>query len=218
MVIYCITNLVNGKKYIGQTVVGIKTRWQKHMTSTRCNSNQAIHCAIRKHGVDNFTIEEIDTADTHELLDEAETAWIAHYDTFLGEGYNMTSGGGGKSGYRHSEESKQKNRESNSGENSYWYGRKHPPEFGKKISERQTGSKNHRYGKTQTPEHTKNQSEAQKISVSQFTKDGIFIKTFKSAKDAGEELKIFPNSITGVCKKRKGFLSAGGYIWRYADA
>lgn len=47
MVIYKITNDVNGKVYIGQTTFSISKRWGEHVKKANANSPCAIHCAIR---------------------------------------------------------------------------------------------------------------------------------------------------------------------------
>lgn len=94
--IYCITNLVNGKKYIGQSK-NIDRRWEEHK---KCKDNKKdnlklLYQAIRKYGVDNFKFELIEECSPEEL-NEKEIYWILFYQTFppkLGKGYNLTPGG-----------------------------------------------------------------------------------------------------------------------------
>ena len=91
MIIYKITNKVNGKSYIGQTTNSLLIRWYKHThKSSRC---LAIHSAIEKYGKDNFTIETIDTASTKEELNEKEKYWIEFFNTISPNGYNLKTGG-----------------------------------------------------------------------------------------------------------------------------
>lgn len=54
-----------------------------------------------------------------------------------------------------------------------------------------------------------------RVPVVQYDMDGIFIKRWNSAKEAGNGLNILPSSITHVCKKDHGSHCAGGYQWRY---
>jgi group I intron endonuclease len=62
-VIYKITNIVNGKCYIGQTIKTIKQRFNKHFyLSKQKIPITAISKAIKKYGKENFIIEEIDYA------------------------------------------------------------------------------------------------------------------------------------------------------------
>ena len=55
------------------------------------------------------------------------------------------------------------------------------------------------------------------ISVLQFTKDGKFIKEFPSIHEAARCTGINQGSICQCCKNRKGYLTAGGYIWKYKN-
>lgn len=67
-VIYKITNLQNGKSYIGQTK-DYEKRMQQHFNNHY--DDYAIHCAIRKYGKENFSTEIIEKID-NSLLDERE--------------------------------------------------------------------------------------------------------------------------------------------------
>lgn len=53
------------------------------------------------------------------------------------------------------------------------------------------------------------------ISVDQFTKDGVFIKTHYSIVDASRETGIKAQGINATCVGREK--SAGGFIWKYSD-
>ena len=90
MFIYKITNHVNGKVYIGQSVRPVEERWNRHKTdaiSGRLDTHFAR--AIRKYGVDNFSIEVIDTAKTQAELTLKEHYWIGYYNA-VNTGYNET--------------------------------------------------------------------------------------------------------------------------------
>lgn len=95
--IYKITNLVNNKVYIGQTIQNPLDRWYRHCQK-RCLSNaernMAIKRAIFKYGKDNFKFEVIETIDNYnrDLLNEREIYWIAQYNSYH-DGYNCTIGG-----------------------------------------------------------------------------------------------------------------------------
>lgn len=90
--IYKITNNKNNFVYIGQTVKqDPKERWQQHIGDAKNGSNLAIHKAIRKIGVKNFSFEIIEKCFSGEL-DERERYWINYYDSF-NNGYNSTIGG-----------------------------------------------------------------------------------------------------------------------------
>lgn len=85
--IYKITNLVNGKAYIGQTYWSLDARFNKH-----CTSPYPIGKAIRKHGRENFTIELIEKT-TSQDANRREITMIAAFDTQRPNGYNATAGG-----------------------------------------------------------------------------------------------------------------------------
>jgi group I intron endonuclease len=102
MYIYRITNKVNGKVYIGQTVQSNpKMRWYAHLDYARKGRKSHLYDSMRKHGIDNFDWEVIDQGSSIEKLNELEAKWLAHYRV-SGEVYNNREAGGNK---RHSAES-----------------------------------------------------------------------------------------------------------------
>ncbi len=90
--IYIVKNNVNSKVYIGQTKKSIEERWKEHIYSSTYR-NQILYIAMRKYGVENFFIEEIEHVDVNTSLDEREIFWINHYDSVAPNGYNATNGG-----------------------------------------------------------------------------------------------------------------------------
>lgn len=92
-VIYKITNQKNGKVYIGLTTVSLEERWRNHLNSV-WRVDRHLYFAMRKYGVENFSIEEIDSTDDFERLGELERYYIKLYDsTNQDKGYNNTFGG-----------------------------------------------------------------------------------------------------------------------------
>lgn len=92
--IYKITNITNGKSYIGQST-NIHKRWKKEIKdSNNANSqsyNYPLMRAFRKYGINNFKFEVIEECKIEEL-NKKEIYWIDYYDTFF-HGYNQTFGG-----------------------------------------------------------------------------------------------------------------------------
>lgn len=90
-VIYKITNLLNGKCYIGQTIAKNPIlRWRAHCSK---KVNSAIHLAIVKYGKNNFKFEIIEQNKTIEELNLLEQFYIKKYDTMSPNGYNLDIGG-----------------------------------------------------------------------------------------------------------------------------
>jgi group I intron endonuclease len=102
-IIYLITNTINDKKYVGQTKYTLEKRLKEHFLYQR-NYAGHFHDAIRKYGSDCWIYEIIAEYDD-EILDESETYWISYFDTYQ-NGYNETEGG--RSGYRYTEEVREK--------------------------------------------------------------------------------------------------------------
>lgn len=87
MIIYKITNKMNGKVYIGQTTKSLASRIYGHI-----HGHSRIGKEMLKYGQDNFDISVIDTAKTKEELDDLEVFWIAWYNSTQ-NGYNILQGG-----------------------------------------------------------------------------------------------------------------------------
>ena len=103
--IYCITNLINSKKYIGKTSLTIDERFKEHCKDSqkeRCEK-RPLYDAFRKYGIENFKIEEIEYLEDDSKLSEREVYWINELQTYGHNGYNATKGGDGKILYDHNE-------------------------------------------------------------------------------------------------------------------
>lgn len=94
MYIYKITNKLNNKIYVGQTIRDPQVRFLEHMNDSV--SQDYFHQAIRKYGPDNFKLEIIDKAQSIEELNQKETFWINELSSYAccgSNGYNTTYGG-----------------------------------------------------------------------------------------------------------------------------
>jgi group I intron endonuclease len=82
--IYLVTNKLNGKQYVGQTVT-------KH---SRHGHGHAIRDAYKKYGHTMFLYEHLTEGDlSQEQLDCLEKFWIEVFDCLVPNGYNLESGG-----------------------------------------------------------------------------------------------------------------------------
>lgn len=101
--IYKLTNKINGKGYVGLTTLTPQQRFESHLGSSKDDSPYVIHRAIRKYGIDNFSLEVLEEIQKEEKsflkkkLAEREIFYIKNENTHYinGYGYNMTTGGEG---------------------------------------------------------------------------------------------------------------------------
>lgn len=203
--IYKIVNKLNGKTYVGQTISTISHRFSQHKkASTKYNTY--LYNAIKKYGIDNFKIEQIDTASSLEELNNKEIYWIKTLNTKYPNGYNIANGGNGVKGFKHSAETKELLRLKSKGNKNA---------LGKHNISRESKEKMilaHK-NKPSSFKNKKHTIEARrKISLSQ-NKKVRCIETneiYPSSLIASQLLKI-PNHIGSCCKgKRK---TCGGYHW-----
>lgn len=150
MIVYLITNKINGKQYVGQTTRSLSDRWKFHCSSS--SGCLAIKSAIIKYGKENFDVEAIFNACTEEELNEKEIEFISKFNTISPNGYNLKTGGNRPI---YSQESRKKMSLSRK---AY----RQSKESNKKGAIARTGSKNWAFGKKFTEEHRKNLSEARK--------------------------------------------------------
>ena len=180
--IYCIKNLKNGKKYIGQSV-DLNTRKIRHFSNLRGGYHHNTHLqnAWNKYGEGSFQFKVLIYCESFELtryeqffvdLNTAEilyNIWLDCVSSSLGvvrskkARENMSKA---KSGQNHhfygkslSEEHKKKLSELNSGKNNHFYGKVHPEETRQKISEAKSGENHYMYGKHHSEETKRKLSE-----------------------------------------------------------
>jgi group I intron endonuclease len=193
MIIYKITNRINGKVYIGQTKQSLQKRWNNHCCK---NSHCSIlHSAIKKYGAENFTVEQIDVACSKEELDKKEIFWIAQFNSVAPNGYNISSGGNGNRGHKPTAETLAKRSASLKG---IHMGDENPAkreDVRKKMSE----AAKHRIGELS--------SRGKRVACIETG------KVFPTAKEAGHHVGCTYKNISAVCNgKRK---SCGGFHWKW---
>lgn len=94
--IYCITNLINQKQYVGKTTYSITKRFKEHCADYNKEKleKRPLYNAMRKYGINNFIVEQLIECDNEEL-DSYEILYIDKLNTYH-NGYNATRGGDGK--------------------------------------------------------------------------------------------------------------------------
>jgi group I intron endonuclease len=195
MFIYKITCKKNNKVYVGLTNETIKKRFSRHQNDARLGSNMILHAAMRKHGIENFTVEHVATAKTYDELVMLEKHYIQKFQSYIrtNKGYNCTLGGEGS--------------DSPKINSKYGRGKKRPKAHGLKISKALKGKPATGKNAIGVTNKLNKPVCARKIG----TQD---ILTFASAKIAANHLQIKTyGHINSVCKNKR--LSTSGWVFWY---
>lgn len=215
--VYKHINKINGKVYVGQTALSVKRRWRKG----KGYKIGIFKKAIEKYGWDNFEHIIIKDGLSKEEANLLEISLIKKYKE-LGICYNITDGGEGACGYRHTEESKKKMSDRGKG-------KKIPEHVKILISERFKGitfTKEHKLkisialrGKPKS-EKTKlkmklNHNYHDLVEVIKCDKNGNIICTYPSIAEASRDTGILQTHISRCARGKR--LSAGGYKWKYKN-
>jgi group I intron endonuclease len=213
--IYKIINLVNGKIYIGQTNRAIETRFKEHLSDAehRPDEYSYLHNSMNKYGKENFSVEKVYECNKQELSDN-ERYYIKLYNTFEGEGYNLTEGGDHAG---RSEKSKKKQSKTMLGSGNHFYGKHHSKETKRKIVKNRNktylGNDNPFYGKKHT------QESLDKMKENHYNKKRYF--SFEEAENIRKlrflnkmnkneicnELNISKGILESILKFKKGYVS-----------
>lgn len=158
-VVYILTNLVNGKYYIGQAR-NFAQRKRQHLRA-RTDHDYPINRAIRKHGKSNFEFSILGNAEVGPELDALEHLWILTANaTNNAVGYNLRLGGSVASF----------NAETRARMSAFAKARRHSLETKKRIGDAQRGRKSPEHslrmiGRKRSPEECRKISESQKGKV-----------------------------------------------------
>lgn len=153
--IYLITNKINRKQYVGQTLEeDIHTRWDRHKKKCPRSLGRYILAAYNKYGIENFKFQIICIC-FNEDCNKYEGEYIQKFNTISPNGYNLMSGGNNG---KHHPETKRLISEKLKGR----VLTTHTPEMRKKHSERMKGENN--------PNYKKPMSEEQKQKISKMCK------------------------------------------------
>lgn len=197
-IVYKITNLVNGKFYIGITCVKFYTRWSQHKYVAKTGSNTIIAKAIRKYGAENFKHEILNTFSDYELAKQEEIKLIAE----LNPPYNSTKGGDGALGYKHTKETRESISKRMRGTIGYWKGKQLPAS---------TIAGTRKYQQSRTDKHLV-------LPLGPLTQQKRIVclndgKEFACAKDAAQFYELSRREIGRVCRKET--IAISGKVFRY---
>lgn len=208
--IYKISNDVNNKVYIGKTCKTVESRFKEHLRDyqKRDEENRPLYRAMKKYGVEHFSVEEIDNCLDNQLV-AREQYWIGYFDSY-NNGYNATLGGDGKILYDH-DLILQKLQQNISPQSI-------SQELECCIDIIYDIAKSHNINIKQMAINTL------KKSINQFDKNGIYIQTFDGVADAAKwcfEQGLSKGQVDSIRKKISGCINenasrktAYGYIWK----
>lgn len=208
--LYIHINKLNGKCYVGITSQEPKKRWLNGLGYAK---HLHFGKAIEKYGWDNFEHIILCKNLSEKSAKELEIAIIAYLETQNpNKGYNITNGGDGVLGLKHTDESKIKMSNAKSGTNHPNFGTHLPESTKQKISEKLVGNKN-AAGSVRS-EETKSKMSASKYKPVAMYDGDTLIRIFDSAKSAGEYLGINRKNISLCCYNKRRH--AGGFAWKFA--
>lgn len=149
-IVYKITNMINGKAYVGITIRKIERRISAHFAEANRGSDLIIHRALKKYGIDCFSYDIIEKNKKWEELCELEKYYIKYFNCKKPNGYNLTDGGEGILGYKWTDEQrnnhylktpegKEKNDWAKRPENRQWFSENNPSKS-PEVKEKQIAS------------------------------------------------------------------------------
>ena len=206
--IYCITNLINNKRYVGKTTTNVQERFKKHCSDSkkeRCEK-RPLYDAFNKYGIENFKVEELEYIENDNILSEREIYWIQELQTYGSKGYNASKGGDGTILYDYQEFIDLYNLGYSS----------------LKIAEK-TGATRATINKILKSKGIKPRRSDAKL-IDQFDLAGNYIQTFFGSLEAAEwcvnngiskSKHSASNHIIECCKGK--LQSSGGYKWEYKN-
>lgn len=132
-ILYRATSAVSGNCYIGITTKSLRRRAKLHRDAAGRGRGACIGAAIRKYGKQNIMFEALVVCPDWDYAKEMERRAIEIFRP----AYNLTKGGDGCVGYRHTTETRERIRQANLG-SKHWLGKKHTPETRKKMKQART--------------------------------------------------------------------------------
>jgi len=193
-IVYCCTNRINGKMYIGKTDK-YRQRKQAHLSDARHGSRNHFHNAIRKYGENAFSWKVLEKNIPIDIINDVEMVYIELFGTFLpNNGYNMTHGGEGVYGYTITDERRKEMSETRTGTQNGFYGKHHTDEYKRMKTKLYSGENASWYGK----KHTDETKEKMSLAATGNKKSA---KVRKNMRRARKDNKGMPEHV--LAKKRK---------------
>lgn len=227
-IIYSISNLINGKQYIG------KQHLAENKRDIYFGSGYLLHGAIRKYGKENFKKEIIEYCETDEALNNQETFWIKEKNTLNPNGYNLTLGGTGGDTFSYSVNKETTRLNRSKAIKLYWDNLSEEDKEKrinlirnkKRTEETRNNISKGKKGKKMSAEHKTNMIKSvtaakkgkptyNQKEINMFSINGEFIKLFSSIAQASRETGFSSWEICNMCKNRNNKIKT--YIFKYKN-
>jgi group I intron endonuclease len=231
MIVYLARNKVNGKGYVGKTTRSLEERRKEHIAAAKMGVGQLFGRALRKHGFDAFEWQvlyefdgSVNEETSHDYLDDREREMIRLFETHGPKGYNLTDGGEGVRGLKHSDDTKRRMSEARKGEkNVNWGGLSEEHKQNISIAKVGTGTgpRPHVQGRKRSEEIrekiSKASSERAKIPVAvcQLDNENRVIATYRSMSAAAKTVNGWGSRIKACCELRQSTYRNSS--WRYDE-
>lgn len=186
--IYCIENLVNGKKYVGQSI-DIYYRWKEHIDALNKGEHYNVHLqrSWNLYGQENFKFSIVEKCSVEEL-NQKEMFYVDKFDAYH-NGYNQTRGGDGSVGYRHE----------------------------KAVIEKMCQIQQQRFKDIKNREVLRDAHEFESKPIYQIDFNGNIVQEWQSVNWAAKALNLQVVAICNALKHRQRKKTYAGYVWVYVD-
>ncbi len=210
--VYLISHPDSNYFYVGKTD-NIKQRISKHLSDSRVRPTTFIHNWLQKYPEPMFEVLEENIDEQTAFL--YERMYISLFKSWNILIMNLTNGGEGSSGYKHTDETKLLISKIHKGQI-------YSNESRKMMSDKKKGENHFMFGKHFSDEHKKNASISHtKIdrAVNVYSKDGVFIKQYENSAIANRtmfpELKMSTGEILANCRGIRYFYE--NHIFQFTD-
>lgn len=223
--IYLITNLINGKQYIGDHSTN-------NINDSYLGSGKLILRARQKHGKINFERKILEFFNSKKEAFDAQEKYINEYNTLVPNGYNISPTGGTECGGFHShetiekiifsnktriisDETREKMRKNNTGTSNPFFGKKHSEEGLTALRNAQIGRKksDDEKNKIRLSKIGTHLSETAKEKISKFNKGKKLSEITKNKISNKLKGKIKPKILCTQCNK---YIDVGNF-YRWHD-